>query len=87
MVANYKVKTDEQIIELVNAYMQKYPSATRNKIILNATGSPTRVRELAKKGLIKLPDPLPNGSNSNWAKYFSYASENNAKRNGIKYNV
>ena len=87
MVANFKIKTDEQLIELVNAYMQKYPNATRNQIILHSTGSAERVRKLAKEGKIKLPAPLPKGSNSNWNKYFSYASENNAKRTGIKYNV
>ena len=84
---NLKVKTDEQLIELVNAYMQKYPNASRNKVILNSTGSPERVRNLAKQGLIKLPEPLPKGSNSDWAKYFNYASENNVKRTGMKYNI
>ena len=87
MIGDYKRKTDEQIIALVNAYMKKFPNATRNKIINESAGNPTRVRELGKKGLIKLPDPLPSGSKSNWARYFKYASENNAKRTGMKYNV
>ena len=87
MIGNYQKKTDEEFIMLIKAYMQKYPNAGRNKIVLHSTGNPTRVRELAKKGLIKLPDPLPSGSNSNWAKHFKYASENNAKRYGMKYNV
>ena len=47
-------KTDEQLIEAVNQYMEKYPNASRNHIILHATGSAARVRELAKQGLIKL---------------------------------
>ena len=38
--------------------MEKYPNATRNHIVLHATGSATRVRELAKQGLIKLPKAL-----------------------------
>ena len=49
-------KTDEQIIEEVNQYMEKYPNATRNQVVLHATGSAIRVRGLAKKGLIKLPE-------------------------------
>ena len=87
MIGDYKRKTDAEIIEMVNDYMEKYPNASRNKIILNATVNPTRVRELGKQGLINLPPALPAGSKSNWAKYFSYASENNAKRTGMKYKV
>ena len=82
-----KVKTDEELIAIVNAYMEKHPNASRNTIILHSAGNPTRVRELGKRGLIKLPAPLPKGSNSNWNRYFSLASENNAKRTGMKYNV
>ena len=76
-------KTDEQLIEAVNQYMEKYPNATRNHIVLHATGSATRVRELAKQGLIK----LPKGSNSNWNRYFSLTSETNSSRKGMKYSV
>jgi hypothetical protein len=32
-------KTEEQIIEEVNQYMEKYPNATRNLVVLHATGS------------------------------------------------
>ena len=87
MNSNYKRKTDEEFIEMIHAYMARYPNASRNKIVMNATGNPTRVRELEKRGLITLPKPLPSGSKSNWARYFSLASENNAKRQGMKYNV
>ena len=87
MILGYKKKTDEQMIELVNEYMQRYPNASRNTVIQHATGNPTRVRELEKRGLITLPAPLPSGSKSDWAKHFKYASENNAKRTGMKYNV
>lgn len=87
MLSNYKKKTDEEFIEQIKAYMARYPNASRNKIIQHATGNPTRVRELEKRGLITLPKPLPSGSKSNWAKYFSLASENNSKRQGMKYNV
>ena len=80
-------KTDEQLIEAVNQYMEKYPNATRNHIVLHATGSATRVRELAKQGLIKLPKALPKGSNSNWNRYFSLTSETNSSRKGMKYSV
>jgi hypothetical protein len=80
-------KTDEQIIEEVNQYMEKYPNATRNQVVLYATGSAIRVRGLAKRGLIKLPEALPKGANTNWNGYFNTASETNTKRQGMKYNV
>lgn len=87
MILGYKKKTDEEFIALVKAYMEKYPNASRNKIVLHSTGNPSRVRELEKQGLITLPAPLPSGSKSDWAKHFKYASENNAKRHGMKYNI
>jgi len=80
-------KTDEQLIEAVNQYMEKYPNASRNHIILHATGSAARVRELAKQGLIKLPKALPKGANTNWNGYFSKTSETNSSRKGMKYSV
>jgi len=80
-------KTDEQLIEAVNQYMEKYPNATRNQIILHATGSAERVRKLAKDDKIKLPKALPKGSNSNWNRYFSLTSETNSSRKGMKYSV
>ncbi len=67
--------------------MEKYPNATRNQIVLNATGSAVRVRELDKKGLIKLPKALPKGANTNWNGYFSKTSETNSARKGMKYLV
>ena len=72
---NLKVKTDEQLIEAVNQYMEKYPNATRNQIVLHATGNAERVRGLDKKGLIKLPKALPKGANTNWNGFFRMASE------------
>jgi hypothetical protein len=68
----YQRTTDEQIIEAVNKYMETYPNASRNKIILHATGSGERVRKLAREGKINLPVPLPRGSNSNWTRYFKF---------------
>ena len=70
----YQRITDEQIIKAVNIYMETYPNASRNQIILHATGSADRVRKLAKEGKINLPAPLPRGSNSNWARHFKYAN-------------
>ena len=72
---NNKGKTDEQLIEAVNQYMEKYPNATRNQIVLYATGSAERVRELDKKGLIELPKALPKGANTNWNGYFNKATK------------
>jgi hypothetical protein len=87
MATDFRRKTDEQLIEAVKQYREKYPNASRNQIILHATGSAERVRKLAKEGKIELPAPLPKGSNSNWNRYFSLASENNSKRTGMKYSV
>ncbi len=84
---NSKVKTDEQLIEEVNQYMEKYPTATRNQVVLHATGNATRVRSLDKRGLIKLPKALPKGANTNWNGYFSKTSERNSSRKGMKYSV
>ena len=87
MAINPKSKTDAELIAIVNEYMERHPNASRNHIILHSHGNHQRIRELDKKGLIKLPKALPKGSNSNWNRYFSLASENNAKRTGMKYNV
>ena len=46
MVGDYRRKTNEELIEIINAYMEKFPNASRNKIIQYATGNPNRVREL-----------------------------------------
>ena len=75
VLMNNKVKTDEQLIEMVNQYMEKYPTATRNQVVLHATGNATRVRSLDKRGLIKLPKALPKGINTNWNGFFRTASE------------
>lgn len=84
---NSKVTTDQELIAIVNKYMEDHPNAGRNHVILHSHGSHQRIRELDKKGLIKLPKSLPKGSKSNWNRYFSLASDNNAKRTGMKYNV
>jgi hypothetical protein len=76
MAIHPKSRTDEELIALVNQYMEKYPDATRNKIILNSTGSQGRVRDLDKRGLIKLPKALPRGTGSSWGKYFYIDSRN-----------
>ena len=81
----YTRKTDEELIEAVNNYIEKYPNASRNQVIMHSTGCAERVRGLAKKGLVKLPAPLPTGSKSNWNRYFNLVSENNASRKGMKY--
>lgn len=70
MPVNSKVKTDEELIAIVNKYMQDYPNATRNTIVLNSSGNHNRIRELDKRGLIKLPPALPKGSGSSWGRYF-----------------
>jgi hypothetical protein len=68
MVSDYKKKTDEELIAIVNQYMQDHPNAGRNHIILHANGSHKRIRELDKQGLISLPKAQPKGGV--WRKYF-----------------
>jgi hypothetical protein len=68
MVADYKKKTDEELIAIVNKYMEDHPSSSRNHIILHAHGNHQRIRELDKKGLISLPKAQPKGGV--WRKYF-----------------
>jgi hypothetical protein len=84
---NSKIKTDEQLIEEVNQYMEKYPNATRNHIVLYATGSAIRVRGLAKRGLIKLPEALPKGANTNWNGFFRADLEINSSRKDMKRSI
>jgi hypothetical protein len=80
-------KTDEQIIDEVNQYMEKYPNATRNQVVLYATGSAIRVRGLAKRGLIKLPEALPKGANTNWNGFFRADLEINSSRKDMKRSI
>ena len=68
MVSDYKKKTDEELIAIVNQYMEDHPNAGRNQVILNSHGSHQRIRELDKKGLISLPKAQPRGGV--WRKYF-----------------
>ena len=68
MVSDYKKKTDEELIAIVNQYMEDHPNAGRNHIILHANGSHKRIRELDKQGLISLPKAQPRGGV--WREYF-----------------
>jgi len=68
MVLDYKKKTDEELIAIVNQYMEDHPNAGRNHIILHAHGNHQRIRELDKQGLISLPKAQPRGGV--WRKYF-----------------
>jgi hypothetical protein len=73
MVADYKKKTDEELIAIVNKYMEDHPNANRNHIILHAHGNHQRIRDLNKKGLISLPKAQPKGGV--WSKYFYIQSK------------
>ena len=73
LMSRHKANTDEELITIVNKYMEDHPKAGRNKVILNSHGSHQRIRELDKKGLISLPKALPKGSV--WGKYFYIQSQ------------
>ena len=70
MTINSKVKTDEELIAIVNKYMEDHPNAGRNHIILHTHGNHQRIRDLDKKGLIKLPKAQPKGNGGTWGRYF-----------------
>jgi hypothetical protein len=69
----YQKVTDEELIAIVNKYIEDHPNVGRNHIIMHASGRTHRVRKLAKEGKINLPKPMPAGSKSNWAKHFKFA--------------
>jgi hypothetical protein len=69
-MSRYKANTDEELIAIVNKYMEDHPNAGRNQVILNSHGSHQRIRELHKKGLISLPKAQPKGASGAWGKYF-----------------
>ena len=68
MASNGLIKTDEELIAIVNKYMEDHPNAGRNHIIIHSHGNNRRIRELDKKGLIKLPKAQTRGSA--WRRYF-----------------
>ena len=72
-MSRFKANTDEELIAIVNQYMEDHPNAGRNKVILNSHGSHQRIRELDKKGLISLPKAQPKGGV--WRKYFYVQSK------------
>ena len=74
MSLNRSVKSDEELVAIVKEYMERHPNATRNTVILNSHGNHRRVRELDKKGLIKLPPPQKQGDA--WRRNFHYKSDN-----------
>jgi len=79
-----RAMTDEQVIQKVNEYLTRFPNAKRNTMLkYGGVGSAERLKKLEAEGKIT----LPKGSNSNWNKYFSLASETNPLRKGTKYNV
>lgn len=58
-MANKSKLTDEQVIELVNKYIETHPDAPRSHIITkSAPVSEKRIKALEAAGLIKLPKPL-----------------------------
>jgi hypothetical protein len=59
-----KKRTKEEISQIVNAYMAKYPHTCRKKIIMACDVNNARLDELEKLGLIKLPPKVKPGWNS-----------------------
>ena len=68
MASDYRRKTDEELIAIVNKYMEDHPNTSRNHVILHSHGNHQRIRELDNKGLISLPKAQPKGGV--WRKYF-----------------
>ena len=68
MGANNRGKSDEELIAIVNKYMEDHPNAGRTHITLHAYPNQERIRELHRKGLIKLPPAQKRGIA--WRRYF-----------------
>ena len=68
MASNGLIKTDEELIAIVNKYMEDHPNAGRNHIIIHSHGNHQRIRDLDRKGLISLPKAQPRGDA--WRRYF-----------------
>jgi len=69
----YKRFTDQEIINSALEYMTKFPNAGRYKVILNTLGNESRIRDLEKQGLVKLPTPEPRGKA--WRRSFTMYSK------------
>ena len=73
MGANNRGISDEELIVVVNKYMKDHPNAGRTHITLHAYPNQERIRELDRKGLIKLPTAQKRGRA--WRKYFYIQSQ------------
>lgn len=62
-----KKRTNEEMSQIVIAYMAKYPHTCRKKIIMACDVNNARLDKLEELGFIKLPPKIKPGSNSkNW---------------------
>jgi hypothetical protein len=68
ILREYQRYTDQEVIDSAVEYMTKYPNAGRYQVVKNSLGNESRIRDLAKKGLVKLPHPQVRGLA--WKKYF-----------------
>jgi hypothetical protein len=65
-----KKRTNEEMSQIVNDYMAKYPHTNRKKIIMACDVNNARLNKLEQLGLIKLPPKIKPGWNSQIWKEF-----------------
>ena len=66
------IYSDEEVVKSIMEYITKYPNANRYNVIKNSLSSEKRIRDLEKRGIIKLPKAQPIGHA--WGKNFIYAN-------------
>jgi hypothetical protein len=66
----YKRISDEELIAKINAYLEKYPNASRSKLMSNIGSSHDRIVGLEKEGKIILPTKRT--STNAWSQNFKF---------------
>jgi hypothetical protein len=76
----YKRMSDEELITKINAYLEKYPTTSRSKLITNIGSSYDRIVGLEKEGKITLPTKRT--STNAWSQNFQFMGKELGKQYG-----
>ena len=76
----YKRISDEELVAKINTYLEKYPNASRSKLITNIGSSHDRIVGLEKEGKVKLPTKRV--SNNAWSQNFQFMGKELGKQYG-----
>lgn len=69
ILRTYRRLTDQEVINSAIEYMTRFPNASRYQVVKNTLGNESRIRDLEKQGLVKLPKPQVRGEA--WRKHFT----------------